>query len=129
MRYSNQNKSILPTLKYDTEMVAEWFKSSPCFRPLKKVAMGNRPLFSPLSYMTANFCERRVLITDALCQQPAASVLSPTRAKIVCLYMPDLDGVDGMREGERPNLRDSDKPHPHSRPHNKGTPRITETPI
>ena len=99
MRYSNQNKAILPTLNYDTEMVTEWFKSSPYFRPPKKVGPGNRPAFPPLSYMTTNFREHRVLMNDAFCQQPAASVLSATRAKIVCLQMPDVDGVDG-NEGE-----------------------------
>ena len=67
MRYSNQNKAILPTLNYDTEMVAKWFKSSPYFRPPKKVGPGNRPPFPPLSYMMANFREHRVLINDAFC--------------------------------------------------------------
>ena len=85
-------------------MTLRWFKSSPYFPPPKKVALGNRPLFPPLSYMTANFREHRVLINDAFCQQPAASVLSPSRAKIVCLHMPDVaeegpDGVD-LNEGE-----------------------------
>ena len=104
MRYSNQNKAILSTVKYDTEMLAQWFNNSPYFQPPKKVALGNRPLFPPLSYMTANFQEYRVLINDAFCRQPAAGVLSPTRAKMVCLHMPDVaeegpDGVD-VNEGE-----------------------------
>ena len=47
---------------------------------------------------------RFVLINDALSHQLAASVLSPTRAKIVCLHIPDmaqggLDVVD-VNEGE-----------------------------
>ena len=96
MRYSNQNKAILPTLKYDTEMVAESFKCNPYFRPPKKVALGNLPLFPPLSYMTANFREHRVLINNTFCQQHAASVLSPTRAKIVCLHMPDVAQEERM---------------------------------
>ena len=99
MRYSNQNKAILPTLNYDTEMVAEWLKRSPYFPHPKKVGPGNRPPFPPLSYMTANFREHRVLINDAFCQQPAATLLSPTRANILCLHMHDVDGVDG-NEGE-----------------------------
>ena len=74
------------------------------FRPSKKVALGSRPLFPLLSYITANFREHRVLINDAFCRQSAASVLSLTRAKIVCLHMPDVahggpDVVD-VNEGE-----------------------------
>ena len=99
MRYLNQNKAPLPTLNYHTEIVAEWFKSSTYFRPPKKVAPGKRPPFPQLSYMTANFREHRGLMTDALRQQPAPSVLSPTRAKILCLHMPDVEGMDGS-EGE-----------------------------
>ena len=85
----------MPTLNYDTEMVAEWFKSSPYFRPPKNLGPGNWPPFPPLSYMTAIFREHWVLMNDAFCQQSATSVLSPTRPKIVCLHMPYVDGVDG----------------------------------
>ena len=112
MRDSNQNKAILPTLNYDTEMGAEWLKSSPYFPPPKKVGPGNRPPFPPLSYTTANFREHRLLIDDAICLQPAASVLLPTRANIVCLHMHDVDGVDGNEgEGEaQPNAEGQAQP-------------------
>ena len=67
MCYSNQNKAILPTLNHNTEIVAKSFKSSPYFRPPNKVALGNRALFPPLSYMTANFGEHHSASERPIC--------------------------------------------------------------
>ena len=126
MCYSHQNKAMLPNVNYDTEMVIEWLKSCLYFRPPKKLALGNRPLLPPLSYLSATFREHQVLVIDAFCQHPAASVLSPTRAKIVCLHMLEVaeegpNGVD-VNEGEG-------RAQPAHRTHNRRTPRMRETPI
>ena len=68
------------------------------------MTLGNRPLFSPVWYMTANFREHRVLINNTFCHQPAASVLSPSCIMIVGLHMLDVaeEGPDvvHVNEGE-----------------------------
>ena len=92
--HSNDNKAVLPTLNFDHAMVVEWFKIPQYYSPAKKHLAGNRPPFPDVLFMTRPYRDHRVLINDAFCQHSSATVLSPTRCKIVCLQMPDV-GVAG----------------------------------
>ena len=89
-QHSNDNEAVLPTLNFDHAMVVEWFRNSQYYSPPKKHTVGNLPPFPALLFMTRPFRDHRVLINDTFCQHLSATVLSPTRCKIVCLHMPSL---------------------------------------
>ena len=81
-------------------MVVEWFRNSQYYSPPKKHTAGNRPPFPALLFMTRPFRDHHVLSNDAFCQHTSATVLSPTRCKIVCLHMPDVGAADDGDEVE-----------------------------
>ena len=99
-KHSNDNKVVLPTLNFDHAMVVEWFKNSQHYSPPKKHQARNRPPFPALLFMTWPYRDHRVLISDAFCQHPCATVLSPMRCKMVCPHMPDVGAAGDGDEVE-----------------------------
>ena len=99
-KHSNDKKAVLPTLNFDHAMVVEWFKNFQYYSPPRKHQAGYRPPFRALLFLTRPYHDHRVIINNAFCQHPSATVLSPTRCKNVCLYMPDVGAAGDGDEVE-----------------------------
>ena len=98
-------KSLLPThpdstireLKWTQSDVVTWFKEAKIKKRSKKVVTCNVQ-FPPLSFIHVPFEVLRVIINDAFCESPHATIHGALRATITSAHVVEVFGEkDGWR--------------------------------